>query len=408
MSALRKFFTIAAKHCDLIETISVEGELPLNDIEADKGFDLLCDYGVAYRTSQNSVRLVSDFQAFIDLVLKTDSLSSVNIDVSTIWNRIKHNIKAYNELTSSGQFEDALKSKRSIEDSVYQMVEGLKRNVELLRKRIENDFGYVTSLSAKKKENDLALYEADKLISSLKIINVEEVLELTNGSSEFYLLFRNDLMNGQLMALEGLNKAIDVMKAHMFRYRKLEDRAKSFKRFKAFVDENVGLQALDEAFPFDNEVSVLPDLLNVSFMENLTSYPDPDQPILRDAYIDIVESIQLDKNRVEPVKACEPSLGVINETTSDIVLEEPKSRLWIEKLLIATIECKPNKIAVCDTYDAMEMQVTLHDYLDVMYCELLNLPSSKSTHFEINTLGDEHPIYNGNFDINEMTICCKV
>ncbi|MFT6692857.1 MAG: hypothetical protein ACJAXH_003401, partial [Colwellia sp.] len=233
--AMRKMFRMLAKHASTIDTIITEGVLPPTE-EALKGFDELHNYNLAFETASGSIRLSSAFQNFLENALKTERTLAINLDVGGYWRSILFNINQLNHSNTLGAYSDSDMYKRLVIDSIYQLLDGINNNIQQLRNRIENQFGYVHSISAKRKENEQAIAEARALRQALNIIDEAELLERPITDLRLLSIINNDLFGGKQSAIKELINALTLMQALLIGFRKLEGRSKLVRQFKQYFD----------------------------------------------------------------------------------------------------------------------------------------------------------------------------
>ncbi|MBA6342500.1 hypothetical protein H4J59_16020 [Colwellia sp. MB02u-10] len=400
--AMRKMFRMLAKHAATIDTIITEGVLPPTE-EALKGFDELHNYNLAFETASGSIRLSSAFQNFLENALKTERTLAINLDVGGYWRSILFNINQLNHSNTLGAYSDSDMYKRLVIDSIYQLLDGINNNIQQLRNRIENQFGYVHSISAKRKENEQAIAEARTLRQALNIIDEAELLERPITDLRLRSIINNDLFGGKQSAIKELINALTLMQALLIGFRKLEGRGKLVRQFKQYFDTKTDHDFSDLISVED--ISMPPNITNLVKAMNIDVYPDESSLLTRNDLIDLAQSLNLEEGeRFKKERDNNSSLDMTQDNVEKAV-ETPIGAKWLEDILLALIETPGDKVLVNNIYQQLQPECKPQLFLDAIYTEILRLPAEKSKFFIFKPLGNYSKSFNGNFDIKDISIC---
>ncbi|MBT5230735.1 MAG: hypothetical protein HOM11_10740 [Methylococcales bacterium] len=133
-----------------------------------------------------------------------DTLTQVSRRISHIpdiqdWmESMQHSVESYKRqkgLMDQTQQAEALKRKADISRMTTLLIGGLREEVQELEHLVENQFGYVSSLFEKQKENEFFLSKAKRTLDKLTAINAEWSLRLAGDDTYLFALLHTKLIN---------------------------------------------------------------------------------------------------------------------------------------------------------------------------------------------------------------------
>lgn len=402
MSAhMTKLFRMLANNADTIEAI-MAGDASLSTEKALASFEQLNSYNLAFETASGSIRLSSSFQQFLDMALKTDKNILANIDVGGYWRSILHNLDQMNQSDVRGAYLDSEQYKRAVIDGIYQLIDGVNSNILQLRTRLDNKFGYVSSLSAKRKENEQAIIEAKALREALNIIDAEEIYQRLPNDNKVVQIINIDLIQGKQQAQNELLNALSILQTLLVGFRKLEGRTKLVKEFKTFFDTH-SEPNFEELIPA-SENDIIPNIIN--FITPLKGFclPDDDNVLVQQDLIEIIQSIEVDNTqRYREKREANSDLDLKDDNT-EITQDDSQSQIWLQDILIQTVK-NNTSILVSNHYHKANIEFDFDVYLDMIYTEWFRVPNSKSKYFNVTPIGRVGDVFNGDFAIEDIEIC---
>jgi hypothetical protein len=404
MSAhMTKLFRMLANNAGTIEAI-MAGDASLSTEKALASFEQLNSYNLAFETASGSIRLSSSFQQFLDMALKTDKNILTNIDVGGYWRSIIHNLDQMNQSDVRGAYLDSDQYKRAVIDGIYQLIDGVNSNILQLRTRLDNKFGYVNSLSAKRKENEQAIIEAKALREALNIIDAEEIYQRLPNDNKIVQIINIDLIQGKLQAQNELLNALSILQTLLVGFRRLEGRTKLVKEFKTFFDTHS--EPNFEELISANENDIIPNIINFTSPLKGHCLPDDDNVLVQQDLIEIIQSIEVDNTqRYRKTREANSELD-LNDDNTEIAQEDSPSQIWLQDILIHTVK-NNTSILVSNHYHTADIKFDFDVYLDMIYTEWFRVPTSKSKYFKVTPIGKEGDIFNGDFAIEDIEICYK-
>ncbi|MCF6459175.1 hypothetical protein [Pseudoalteromonas sp. MMG024] len=404
MSAhIAKLFRMLAKNAETIEAI-MSGDASFSTEQSLASFEQLNSYNLAFETASGSIRLSSSFQQFLDMALKTDKNILANIDVGGYWRSIIHNLDQMNQSDARGAYLDSEQYKRAVVDGIYQLIDGVNSNILQLRTRLDNKFGYVNSLSAKRKENEQAIVEAKALREALNIIDAEEIYQRLPNDNKIIRIINIDLIQGKLQAQNELLNALSILQTLLVGFRKLEGRTKLIKEFKTFFDTH-SEPNFEDLVPV-NEQEHIPQIIN--FVNPIKDHclPDDNNVLVQKELIEIIQSIEVDNTQnFKRSREANSELNLDDDNT-EIHQEDSQSQIWLQDILIYTVK-NNTSVLVSNHYQTANIELDFDIYLDMIYTEWFRIPSSKSKYFEVKPIGEVDEIFNGDFAIEDIEVCYK-
>lgn len=403
-SPLDKLFKMLARNSETIEQI-INGDTQLNTEESLGAFDELNNHNLAFETASGTIRLSSAFQLFLDMSLKTDKTLLSNVDVGGYWRLILHNLSQMNAASTRGDHIDEQQYKRTVIDGIYHLIDAVNFNILQLRSRLDNKFGYVNSITAKRKENEQAIIEAKRLREALNIIDESEIYERLPNDAQLIKIINNDLIQGKSQAQNELLNALSILQELLFGFRKLEGRTRLVKSFKTLYDNNSKYEfELTPLHDFDE----LPPNLNIISGLELASSPDENNVFTQKDIIDIIQSMTKLESEFKAPKEANNELTVESDTTT--TQEDTLTQRMLKEILIKAVKERVT-IRLSEQYESLDVKerdtFDLSAYLDSCYAEWLRTPENKAKHFAFTTIGTAHESFMGNFTIDDIEICFR-
>jgi hypothetical protein len=395
---LARMFRLLTKHAEFIAEVSNSKSMPQTE-NAFKAFNDLARYNLVFETASGQIRLVSHFQKFIDQAFNVERARATDANISGYWEAILHNISGVKHAIAQGFFQDSERYFDMLADNVHELIYNLRSSIDQLRSRLDNSFGYVDSIVARRKENEHAIAECQRLIQAIEIVDFEHLHEIIGEHRQMKALIIIELQKGHEYALFELTNALRRMRTLLVGFRKLEARAQMVKQFKNYFNQHASYDFSDLS-----EHKLLPKLLNRTKPTTLALNADPHTKLLQTELIELVERAnfeQADKTAKE-----KKALGNFNSSNEgeEAMLIQSEIELWLDGCLSSAIQ-SGESISLVDYYQQKELSLPLSVFLDGMHSELLVMSGERKALFDIKTIGEEGRIFNGLFYVEDVEIC---
>ena len=180
----------------------------------------------------------------------------------------------------------------TLEGVVYEITMDLQESCRRLRSRISYEFGYGKTLAHKRKENQVAIEQAEKLVKGMKAFSFKLLADIAGDNTDLNTLLCVE-MNGAIRdCQQELGSILVLLRALMMKYRNKERDKDLINSFDRFFDL--------EPNWLPNDEDVLPDKLATREGEAMfwlseplefAHCPDPSDPEQEEDLADIVDKI---------------------------------------------------------------------------------------------------------------------
>lgn len=210
----------------------------------------------------------------------------------------------YLEAKLNGKREQEADRFNNLEGVAYEITLDLQESCRRLRNRISYDFGYGNTLIQKHKENQVAIEQAEKLVSGMKAFSFKLLSDMAGDNSELNTLFCVEMHHAIRSCQQELGSILIQLRALMMKYRNRERDKDLINAFDRFIDE-------EPHWTPDEEV-ILPDGMAkhggipefwLSEPIEFAHHPNPEDMDQEPGLADIVDKItvQPDEQEDQPV-----------------------------------------------------------------------------------------------------------
>ncbi|MFT4924610.1 MAG: hypothetical protein ACI8WB_000693 [Phenylobacterium sp.] len=394
---LARMFRLLNKHADFIAEVANSKSMPQTE-NAFKSFADLRRYNLVFETATGQIRLVSHFQKFIDQAFNVDRTQAFDANIGGFWEAILHNIEGVKRANNQGFHHDSERYFEMLSDNVHELIYNLRSSIDQLRSRLDNNFGYIDSIAARRKENEHAIGECQRLIQQIEIVDFDHLNELVGEHRQMKSLIILELQKGHEYALFELTNALRRMRSLLVGFRQLEAKAQMVKRFRQYFNQHASADFSDLS-----EQQAVPQLLNRAAPATLALHADPHNKALQSELVELVERANFELND-NPTKTPK-QLGDFSSSNEDesSLLSQSEIELWLDDCLSSAIEsAKP--ISLVNYYHDKQLALPLSVFLDGMHSELLVMSGERQNLFDIQTTGQHDKIFNGVFYVEDVQI----
>ena len=260
--------------------------------------DDLGDYRVTAelkRMLNRMMRKQSSYRQLSDMGKVIDTLDDMVIDYQT---SVKNN-----------QHDDAEYYLDQLDDLLYEAKDNLNVSLENMHYAISSQFGFVSTLSAKVRENERALSYAQKLLTELQQVDPESCYAWTDWAcpSDFSRKI-SGFVYWFNQTLPRLRFIIDNMRLSLFRLRRDEKQASLLRNMARYLQQHPEFEISETLF----EVEQLPQSLKLAPAMPLKSYVDTRNSDVEVPLVALVQSLRKQTK----------SERIIDREVSDLELSE--------------------------------------------------------------------------------------
>lgn len=167
-----RLLRLLSTHADTVMRVYTERTIPDTDLDARTLETLMISARILYRPEPNAdLRLVPEIDRMLLMALQDERNRQVDADVAGLLMGIKALAGHYTEAMGHGRFAEAVQCVDDLASGVYEFQYRLRASIDGLWQRINAEFGYVSSLAAKIRENDLAQEQVNQLLERLDMVD---------------------------------------------------------------------------------------------------------------------------------------------------------------------------------------------------------------------------------------------
>ncbi|GGA77001.1 hypothetical protein GCM10011369_18630 [Neiella marina] len=233
-----KFLKMMARHSDTIMDAYLAGSLGDHKLEP-KVQDKLVKAGVLYRPEPGAdLHLRHAVRNLLEEALKDERNRQIDANAGSAVATFKTLAQHYTESRHQGDVAASDAYYRDLSEHVYAFSEGLQHSIRVMWSRINNEFGYVGSINAKIRENELAQSQVSELLSGLEMISFEELADISGDIRELRRLLVSNLQQTITGCIQELGVVQGRLLKLLGRFRHIQGRAKLLKGWLLYTSQH--------------------------------------------------------------------------------------------------------------------------------------------------------------------------
>lgn len=234
-------------------------------------------------------RVTAELKRMLNRLMRKQSSYRQLSDMGKVIDTLDDMVNDYTLSVKSNQHDDAEYYLDQLDDLLYEAKDNLNVSLENMHHAISCQFGFVTTLSAKVRENERALQYAQKLLTELQQVDPESCYawadwacpsDFARKVSGFVYWFNQTLPR--------LRFIIDNMRLSLFRLRRDEKQASLLRNMARYLHQHPEFEISDSLF----EDEQLPQTLKFSPPINFKSYVDTRNSELEAPLVAIVQAMR--------------------------------------------------------------------------------------------------------------------
>ena len=393
-----RFLKQLARHSELIMDAYLSGSIADHEVEPSV-LDKLLKSSILYRPEPEAdLRLRHVVRSLLEEALRDDRNRQIDANVGSILVTLKTLAAHYKEARHNMDYASSEAYLADLSEHIYAFNEGLRHSIRILWSRINNEFGYVGTINAKIRENELAQSQVTELLNGLEMLSFAEMTDIAGDIRELRRLMVTTLQN----TLSDCAQELSIVQARLLellgRFREIRGRTRLLKGWLLHMEQHPDYQIADHAAHKE-----LPQLFNVA------------EHILSPAAIDVHN--QLHEVELMTISARLKSQNHLDQNNYAL-LEAPS--FLLEDVSDYELPLNPVKESVNDYFCSIIDSGTRQSALEYLQHHSLawdherwlyqviggyeGLPEEQKQFFELEMIGNAHPVYSGNFIIEDIEL----
>jgi len=318
---------------DLLASAYVYGSIVSDEQDANT-INLLHKSGlIRPDESPGEYRVTTDLKRMLNRLMRKQSSYRQLTDMGKVLDAIDEVVIDYTAAINTKEQEDAEYYLDQLDDLLYETKDSLNNNLDNMHFAIVSQFGFVSSLSNKIRQNERYLSHAQKLLNELQQIDPHDCYEWLDWlcPNEFarkissFVYWYNQI-------LPKLRLIIDNMRISLFRLRRDEKQASQLRNMARFLRKHPEFTLDENLYEQPN----LPETLKYAPPMALKSYVDTKQTGIEQLLLELVQSLRK-QAVVTPIKArtiSEVSFKPIEKVAIEEDFFEQQTELLFERVII--------------------------------------------------------------------------
>mgnify|MGYP001810552622 CR=1 FL=1 len=394
-----RFLRQLARQAESIMDAYLSGSIADQALEPGVRERLLKD-GILYRPEPGAdLHLRRVMRALLEDALRDDRNRQIDANTGAALATFKTLAGHYREAHHQGDYAAAEAYLADLKEHVYAFDETLNHGIRVLWNRINNEFGYVGTLNAKIRENELAQSQVSALLAGLELVSFEELAENAGDLRELRHLLVTSLQRTIGACAQELSIVQGRLLELLGRFRQIRGRTRLIKGWLLHLNQHPEYQVGPHAAG-----SAVPVLLNraaSALAPASLSLHDPTQETELLVLLARIRALHPPEPRVQPL-ADAPALTL--NAPDDFEVQNSPIRAAVELYFCQVIE-SGEPLSALDYRARQSLSWDAESWLYQVLGGYEGLPEEQKRHFELETIGEAHPLYSGNFIIRDLRLC---
>lgn len=363
-----------------------------------RAIEILQQQRVFVPHSPDEYRLHSSLRRFLASAFSSHRILQSSGDIGAIFAHLEKltdfYIAAFNEddQAATDSYED------EISQTVFEINDSLQGFITNLQANIETRFAAVTSLAAKKLQNEFYLAATHTLVQVLESFHLSDLLERIQAFPRIETLLRTQLFARIPVFRSTLQTIYETLRQFLFEFRKIEARAKRIQQMWLFLKKTPDY----EPRAWDN-ASDLPAWLERSPGLPIATHPDVSDTACEDTLVELAQSIKADQS---PRKRREAGALTAEEVPAKVIVKVPAHVLALRQMLKdAKASEAPVSVRQWRAQHATELELDDTLWLELALDVLAKKTSiTKGLEVGYNEHSREGPFSTGNILIKDLSL----
>ncbi|MDX2503908.1 MAG: hypothetical protein QNL62_05470 [Gammaproteobacteria bacterium] len=395
---LKRIFKLLRKHEDLLISSYLDNGGVLNETDEDYlAIQALVNSRLLWRPAGNEpVRMARELSGLFERVLRDPRRLTLDADIGGFVISIENNVNRYKEAARSGARDDVSHYLGQVERLVDDLRSSLLNSSGQLWQKINSEFGYVTSLELKIKENETVLNQAKRLNDSLELIKVNEMEELTGNDNQLRRYLHRWLLDSVEVCRKETVDAIHKLNALLFEYRKQQRLGRMVDAFYRRYQINPGYMPLDYT-----DMGDIPEVFNQVSPVTLVGHANIDDPQQEVFLTDIITGLRKVRAVIEEP---EPVLN-INVLPDEPAVEQvlPALHSAVENFYLTAVDSDV-PISAVDYRPSEDIETDIEIWLYAVIARFNNMGENERTLFNLKFEETVDPVFNGRYRVHDVLV----
>ncbi|ACJ31004.1 Conserved hypothetical protein [Shewanella piezotolerans WP3] len=386
------------RHAELVMDVYLSGSVSEDETNA-AAIEKLRKSDILWRPeADQELRLKRSVRALLEEALSDERNRQIDSNVGSSLASIKTLAAHYKEARHNVDYAASEAYLADLSEHVYSFADGLRYSIRVLWSRINNEFGYVGTINAKIRENELAQKQVTELLNGLEMFQFSELGEIAGDIRELRKLLVTSLQD----TLSDCTQELSVVQGRLLellgRFRQIRGRTRLLKGWQLYTDLHPDYHPADHV-----SHKQLPALFNCAEALLAPAAVDVHSTLYEPELFEIVSNIK----RIDRLNAghviTEHDVSVSLSQTEDFDIPDNPLKLAVDAYFCAVIDSGKSQSAL-EYLDEQALDWDRESWLYQVICGYEGLPEEHRQYFELEAIGESDPVYTGNFVIRDVEL----
>ncbi|QFU21388.1 phosphoenolpyruvate carboxylase [Shewanella eurypsychrophilus] len=386
------------RHAELVMDVYLSGSVSEDETNA-AAIDKLRKSDILWRPeAEQELRLKRSVRALLEEALSDERNRQIDSNVGSSLASIKTLAAHYKEARHNIDYAASEAYLADLNEHVYSFADGLRYSIRVLWSRINNEFGYVGTINAKIRENELAQQQVTELLNGLEMFQFSELGEIAGDIRELRKLLVTTLQE----TLSDCTQELSVVQGRLLellgRFRQIRGRTRLLKGWLLYTDLHPDYRPADHV-----SHKQLPRLFNCAEALLAPASVDIHSTLYEPELFEIVSNIK----RIDRLNAgqtiAEQDTSLLLSQSEDFAIPDNPLKLAVDEYFCAVIDSGKSQSAL-EYLDEQALDWDRESWLYQVICGYEGLPEEHRQYFELESIGEPDPVYTGNFVIRDVEL----
>ncbi|GIU17601.1 hypothetical protein TUM4644_03030 [Shewanella colwelliana] len=347
---------------------------------------------------EQELRLKRSVRALLEEALSDERNRQIDANVGSSLATIKTLADHYKEARHAVDYSASEAYLSDLSEHVYSFAEGLRYSIRVLWSRINNEFGYVGTINAKIRENELAQSQVTELLNGLEMFQFSELGEIAGDIRELRKLLVTTLQE----TLSDCTQELSVVQGRLLellgRFRQIQGRTRLLKGWLLYTDQHPDYRVADHVGH-----KQLPRLFNRADALLAPAAVDVNNSGYETELLGLVAQIKAITRVGRDSEVREHDVAFSLVQAEDFDIPDNPLKLAVEEYFCAVIDSGLRQSAL-EYHQDKQLNWDEESWLYQVICGCEGLPEEHRRYFELEPIGEPDPVYTGNFIIRDVEL----
>ncbi|MBB1268873.1 phosphoenolpyruvate carboxylase [Shewanella sp. SR44-3] len=386
------------RHADVVMDAYLAGSI--SDVSHDGAvIEKLKKSGILWRPEPDQeLRLKRSVRALLEEALSDERNRQIDANVGSALASIKTLADHYKEARFNVDYSAAEAYLADLSEHVFSFTDSLRYSIRVLWGRINNEFGYVGSINAKIRENELAQSQVTELLNGLEMFQFSELGEIAGDIRELRRLLVTSLQETLSHCTQELSIVQGRLLELLGRFRQIQGRTRLLKGWLLHTDLHPDYEPANHVA--HNKVPNLFNCAEGMLVPASVDVTNPHHELELMAMVAQIKAISRDLV-LTPSRVQDATFEV--SVSEDFDIPDNPLKLAVDEYFCAVIDSGARQSALSYLTEK-QLDWDAESWLYQVICGYEGLPMEHKEYFELAPIGKPHPVYNGNFIIHDVEL----